>query len=41
MAPGDKGVDRYYSRIWSDIRAKAIYEYTPFCNGPDEVKSPL
>jgi hypothetical protein len=19
----------------------AIYEYTPFCNGPDEVKSPL
>jgi hypothetical protein len=18
-----------------------VYEYTPFCNGPDEVKSPL
>ena len=20
--------------------ARQIYEYTPFCNGPDEVKSP-
>ena len=24
----------------ADIEAQ-IYEYTPFCNGPDEVKSPL
>ena len=34
--PGD-GCFRANSRHWM----RWIYEYTPFCNGPDEVKSPL
>ena len=26
--------------IFSDLGCAGFYEYTPFCNGPDEVKSP-
>jgi len=31
----------FASRKHSDVAAQnEFYEYTPFCNGPDEVKSP-
>jgi hypothetical protein len=30
----------FRASVRSDCRTVAIYEYTPFCNGPGDVKSP-